>query len=145
MPEVDPSLTARFQRVDLVATGEFSQVYRVSNLHDPTVSSISPFPKRDDSPKPIHEQTCAVKKSKNPYTGLKGRERQLREVDILKALKGSDHIISFFDSWEENGHLYIRTEFCENGSLDAFLARVGLKARLDDFRIWKILLELSLV
>jgi mitosis inhibitor protein kinase SWE1 len=48
------------------------------------------------------------------------------------------------DSWENNGHLYIQTEFCEEGSLDGFLAQAGLKARLDDFRIWKILLELSL-
>lgn len=87
----------------------------------------------------------AVKKSKQPYAGLKDRERRIREVDVLKALTNSDHVISFVDSWEDSGHLYIQTEFCEEGSLDVFLAQVGLKARLDDFRIWKILLELSLV
>lgn len=53
--------------------------------------------------------------------------------------------MTFVDSWEEQGHLYIQTEFCEEGTLDVFLAQTGLKARLDDFRIWKILLELSVV
>lgn len=87
----------------------------------------------------------AVKKSKQPYFGLKDRERRIREVDILKSLTHSDHIIAFMDSWEQSGHLYIQTEFCEEGGLDVFLAQVGLKARLDDFRIWKILLELAVV
>lgn len=63
----------------------------------------------------------------------------------MKAVTNSDHIIAFTNSWEDSGHLYIQTEFCEEGSLDMFLAQVGLKARLDDFRIWKILLELTLV
>jgi mitosis inhibitor protein kinase SWE1 len=66
-------------------------------------------------------------------------------VAILKALGQSDHIVQLVDSWEEKNHLYMQTEFCEEGSLDLFLAQVGRKARLDDFRIWKILLELSLV
>lgn len=132
--------------VDPVATGEFSQVYRVSESQIfSTKSTTASGTTNDGSSTVSPTQIWAVKKSKNPYSGLKERERQIREVDILKALSGSEHIISFFDSWEEKGHLYIRTEFCEEGSLDAFLARVGVKARLDDFRIWKILLELTLV
>ncbi|KAE8379515.1 hypothetical protein BDV26DRAFT_165374 [Aspergillus bertholletiae] len=141
-PDVDPSLTSRFERVELVGTGEFSQVYRVSEPHNMSLSSIfscSPKP-----PKVMPEKVWAVKKTKQPYSGLKDRERRMREVDVLKALKNSDHVISFMNNWEDNGHLYIQTEFCEEGSLDVFLAQVGLKARLDDFRIWKILLELSM-
>ena len=53
--------------------------------------------------------------------------------------------MEYLDSWENNGRLYIQTEFCENGSLSSFLANAGNKARLDDFRVWKILLELCLV
>ncbi|RAH57904.1 kinase-like protein [Aspergillus piperis CBS 112811] len=140
-PDVDPSLNSRFERVELVGTGEFSQVYRVSEPHD---TSISTYPREMFPPKAVPEQVWAVKKSKQPYSGLKDRERRIREVDILKSLTNSDHIISFMNSWEENGHLYIQTEFCEEGSLDVFLAQVGLKARLDDFRIWKIMLELSM-
>lgn len=141
-PDVDPCLTSRFERVELVGTGEFSQVYRISQPNEVPLSIFSTTPK---SPKALHEQVWAVKKAKQPYSGLKDRERRIREVDTLKALTNFDHIISFTDSWENNGHLYIQTEYCEEGSLDVFLAQVGLKARLDDFRIWKILLELSTV
>lgn len=141
-PDVDPSLTSRFERVELIGTGEFSQVYRVSEPHLTSLSSI--FSNNQKSPKILPDQVWAVKKSKQPYSGLKDRERRMREVDVLKALTNSDHIISFMNSWEDNAHLYIQTDFCEEGSLDVFLAQVGLKARLDDFRIWKILLELSM-
>jgi mitosis inhibitor protein kinase SWE1 len=41
----------------------------------------------------VAHQVWAVKKSKQPYTGLKDRERRIREVDILKALVNSDHVV----------------------------------------------------
>jgi len=41
--------------------------------------------------------------------------------------------------------LFIQTEFCENGSLDLFLREYGNIERLDEFRVWKILVELTLV
>lgn len=143
--DVDSSLTSRFEKVELVGTGEFSQVYRVIRPRD-TSSQIFSIPSNEPkSPNALPDRVWAVKKSKQPYGGLKDRERRIREVDILKALTNSDHVIAFMDSWEQNGHLYIQTEFCEEGGLDVFLAQVGLKARLDDFRIWKILLELAAV
>jgi mitosis inhibitor protein kinase SWE1 len=144
--DVDQSLVSRFERVELVGTGEFSQVYRVA-----LPPETSPFHKmysissaRSSSRSSLPERVWAVKKSRHPYAGAKDRQRKIHEVDVLKALGHSDHILSFVDSWEEKNHLYIQTEFCEEGALDVFLAQVGLKARLDDFRIWKILLELSL-
>jgi len=63
---------------------------------------------------------------------------------VLKALGQSDHVVHLIDSWEDK-YLYIQTEYCEEGSLDIFLSQVGRKGRLDDFRIWKIMLELSMV
>lgn len=144
-PDVDSSLTSRFERVELIGTGEFSEVYRVSRPHGHSAPAVFSLPSSDPkSPTALPGQVWAVKKSKQPYLGLKDRERRIREVDVLKTLTHSDHIISFVNSWEDYGHLYIQTEYCEEGSLDAFLAQAGLKARLDDFRIWKILLELSL-
>lgn len=144
-PDVDSSLTARFEKVELIGTGEFSQVFRVSEPHGSPMQTVFSLPSGDPkSSTALPNQIWAVKKSKQPYIGLKDRERRIREVDVLKSLTSSDHVISFVDSWEDNGHLYIQTEFCEEGSLDVFLAQTGLKARLDDFRIWKILLELSL-
>jgi mitosis inhibitor protein kinase SWE1 len=148
--EVDSSLSARFEKVELIGTGEFSQVYKVS-----VPPEASPFRKVYSVSTPdglsrsstgmTEERVFAVKKARFPFTGLKDRQRKLKEVEILKALKHADHVVSFIDSWEDHnpGYLYIQTEFCEEGTLDVFLAQAGLKARLDDFRIWKILLELS--
>ncbi|KAJ6172404.1 hypothetical protein N7470_001471 [Penicillium chermesinum] len=143
-PDVDPCITARFEKVELVGTGEFSQVYKVSQPHGTSTPSIFSLPSQEPKSQALAHQVYAVKKSKQPYLGLKDRERRIREVDVLKTLVHSDHVVSFMDSWENNGHLYIQTEYCEEGSLDVFLAQAGLKARLDDFRIWKILLELAL-
>lgn len=145
-PDVDPSLTSRFENVELIGTGEFSQVFRVSQPRGEASSSVFSLPPTGPtSPDSLPNRVWAVKKAKQPYSGLRDRERRIREVDVLKVMANSDHIISFMDSWEDGGHLYIQTELCEEGSLDTFLAQVGLKARLDDFRIWKILLELAMV
>ncbi|KAK2750700.1 hypothetical protein FQN57_002773 [Myotisia sp. PD_48] len=143
-PDVDSSLTSRFEKVELVGTGEFSLVYCVTerpplNRQEHSLfSTPMTLTARNSNP-----SVWAVKKSKQPFTGAKDRQRRNNEVEVLRSLRNSDHIISFQDSWEENGYLYIQTEFCEEGSLDVFLSQAGLKARLDDFRIWKILLELS--
>lgn len=145
--EVDPVLTCRFDRIELIGTGEFSQVFRVSKKQE-LKSSRSYFPislSRVSSKPPLPDQVFAVKKTRHPYIGAKDRQRKLQEVKTLRALGQSDHTVELFDNWEDKGYLYIQTEFCEEGSLDAFLDQVGRKARLDDFRIWKIMLEMSLV
>ncbi len=87
----------------------------------------------------------AVKKSILPIQGDKDRKLRLKEVDVLRSLAGCDHILQLIDNWEENGSLYIQTEFCEEGNLNEFLKDVGAKGRLDDFRIWKIMLEVAQV
>jgi mitosis inhibitor protein kinase SWE1 len=133
--DVDTSLAARFTDVALYGNGEFSQVFRVEGRID---NPLAP------SHSPARGGVWAVKKAKKTFTGPRDRERKYREVEILKALTGNDHIISFVDDWESKGHLYIQTEFCEDGNLRDFSIRHGAKGRLDDFRIWKILLELSL-
>ena len=145
--EVDPALTARFDKADLIGTGEFSQVYRVSRKQNlKNVSSYFSEPLMRGSPKtPLPDQVWAVKKTRHAYIGPKDRQRKLQEVHALRALGHSDHTLEFIDSWEDRNHLYIQTEFCEEGGLDLFLDQVGRKARLDDFRIWKVMLELSLV
>lgn len=143
--EVDPILTSRFDKVDLIGNGEFSQVYRVTqNAEFKNSHSYFSIPQANSSPRtPMPERVWAVKKSRHAYIGPKDRQRKLQEVNTLRALGHSDHTVRLFDSWEDKNYLYIQTEFCEEGSLDSFLDQVGRKARLDDFRIWKILLELS--
>ncbi|KAL8710833.1 MAG: hypothetical protein Q9220_004636 [cf. Caloplaca sp. 1 TL-2023] len=144
--EIDSSLTSRFDKVELIGTGEFSYVYRVQKDQIPKSSrGFFSLPLSNKSPRtPLPDRVWAIKKSRQPYIGPKDRRRKLQEARTLKALGQSDHVVTLIDSWENKGHLYIQTEYCEEGSLDAFLDQVGRKARLDDFRIWKILLELTL-
>ncbi|KFY00615.1 hypothetical protein O988_03210 [Pseudogymnoascus sp. VKM F-3808] len=148
--EVDEVLTSLFETVEKIGGGEFSDVYRVTQRQVTLAKEQSFYLGTSDSPleggsppSPVPDRAFAVKKSRAPYTGAKDRQRKLQEVNVLKALGQSDHIIQLFDSWETNDHLYIQTEFCEEGTLQLFLRNVGMKGRLDDFRIWKILLELG--
>lgn len=145
--DVDASLTSRFDRVELIGTGEFSYVYRVKKAQESKrTRGYFSLPLSNGSPNtPLPDRIWAVKKSRHAYIGPRDRQRKLQEAKTLKALGQSDHVLQLFDDWEDKGHLYIQTEFCEEGSLDLFLGQIGRKARLDDFRIWKILLELSLV
>ena len=148
--DVDASLSTRFEKVELIGTGEFSQVYRVTESQPGRAASTQPTKTQPSKNRPTSEihfpdRVFAVKKSRHAYAGIRDRQRKLQEVTVLKSLKLCDHVVHFVDSWEDKNHLYIQTEFCEEGSLDMFLAQVGRKARLDDFRIWKVLLELCQV
>lgn len=134
--DVDTVLTSRFGSVHVSGVGEFSIVYRVT---DPLPDAPSA---RFRSPRSMGK-VWAVKKTKKPYTGAKDRAQKMKEVQLLETLRNSEHVIETVDTWEHKNHLYIQTEFCENGNLKDFLTRAGYKARLDDFRIWKILLEMS--
>lgn len=134
--DVDTTLTSRFGQVITSGIGEFSQVYRVEKPLGGTLSASQ----QQLSPT---KRVWAVKKSRKPYTGNRDRQRKMREVQILRALRGHEHIVELVDDWEAKGHLYIQTDFCENGNMKDFLMHAGFKGRLDDFRIWKILLELS--
>lgn len=133
--DVDTSLTSRFGLVSSIGAGEFSQVYKVEN----PVSGLA-APSSMASP---GSNVWAVKKSRRPYTGQRDRQRKMQEVKILQALRGQEHVVDFVDHWESKNHLYIQTEYCDNGNLKDFLLQTGFKGRLDDFRIWKILLELA--
>ena len=134
--DVDTSISSRFGKVAVYGVGEFSEVYRVENPLEEAVGH------HQGHVRPVGN-VWAIKKTKKPYIGQRDRERKLREVGILQALRGHEHIVGLSDSWESKNHLYIQTEFCENGNLRDFLTQTGFKGRLDDFRIWKILLELS--
>ncbi|KAG9244425.1 kinase-like protein [Calycina marina] len=144
-PEVDTALSSRFESIELIGSGEFSNVYKATK---PAVAISTPFcfgqsPSRSRTPPtPMPERVFAVKKSRQPFTGIRDRQRKLQEVEVLKALRHSDHVVDFIDSWEDKGYLYIQTEYCEEGSLDVFLNNIGNMGRMDDFRIWKICLEL---
>lgn len=145
--DVDPILLAKFIKVEPYGKGEFSEVYKVygtfATTSPPSYFNTSFGSKASQTIQP--DKVWVVKKSKVPYASIKARERKIREVSIMKSIGKSDHVVHLVDSWEARYHLYIQTEFCEEGDLEAFLARTGNKGRLDDFRIWKIMIELCSV
>jgi mitosis inhibitor protein kinase SWE1 len=163
--QVSDDFVQRFSEVKHIGSGEFSEVYQVveregdGHKRHPFIDSLDPpltpqlatpsrssafgsSPLRATGPVP---KMYAVKKSKSAVLSSHGRARRMEEVDILRDLGEHDHVIKFVESWEENGHLYIQTEYCENGGLDKFLSQHGHKGRLDEFRVWKVLVELCLV
>lgn len=135
-------LSQKFDSVSLIGSGEFSSVYTVTErVKKPANSAVILTP----------PNRYAVKKMKYPFAGPKARARRMEEVEVLRSLTeskrdedGRDFIVQLVDSWEYHGFLFIMTEYCENGSLDVFLAENGRIARLDDWRVWKILVELAL-
>lgn len=144
--DVDSSLYSRFDKVEQVGKGEFSTVYRVEkndgryDRFDVTSTTPQGTPRS-----PAKGQVFAVKKSRHPYQGNRDREIKLREAQILRALSNAEHVVHYVDDWEHQLHLYIQTEYCEEGNLEKFLGNIGFGGRLDDFRIFKILQDLCLV
>ncbi|KAI9675141.1 MAG: hypothetical protein M1829_003501 [Trizodia sp. TS-e1964] len=136
-PELDTSLLKRFKSVALVGSGVFSHVFRVTQ-ESPGFGVESPASAHK------RQEVFAVKRPKKTYSSNREYLQQKSEADILKELVGAPHVIQYVDSWSEGNRIYLQTELCEDGSLDKFLADAGRKSRLDDFRIWKILLELAM-
>lgn len=142
--DVDMVLNALFDNVEVVGKGEFSQVFRVTEMSE-SKKAATQYGTPGTPPTPSQARVFAVKKTRLPFFGAKDREAKLREVNILQALRGRPHVLQYVDSWEKQFHLYIQTEYCEEGSLSEFLGSVGSAGRLDDFRIWKIMVETSMV
>jgi len=147
------SLHSRFAETKHIGTGQFSEVYRVTEkqghshgLFTPGRSSESGFSSSPVEPEPRIPQVYAVKRAKNKFLGPRDRRERMLEVLILKELARHAHVVSYENHWiDEGGRLCIQTEFCEGGSLDKFLEQHGEKGRLDEFRVWKMLLELCMV
>lgn len=145
--ELDASLMARFGKVEPIGKGEYSMVYKVTDMgpsaRGAAYQGFFSTPTHHRTPSPPIGKAYAVKKLTSPIIGRRDRALRLREVYVLEKLRGCDHIVQLVKDWEDNDCLYIQTEFCEEGSLDRFLNYVGVRGRLDDFRIWKIMLEIS--
>ncbi|KAJ6625482.1 hypothetical protein B0H10DRAFT_2211808 [Mycena sp. CBHHK59/15] len=116
-----------FDEVDELGSGEFGKVIKVRS-------------------KTRETDVFAVKKSKR-FEGVRHRLRLREEVEILQHLTCcgvQPNVLTFVDSWEEDDVLYIQTELCELGNFAHFLWEYGrVFPRLDEARIWKIIVDLS--
>lgn len=127
----DYHLFEKFKNVCTLGEGQFSRVYQVTfaqNNRKYAVKAIQP----------------------NKYNTVK---RILQELQILDELsnsnldhEGKEYVIDFISSWKYQNAFYVMTEYCENGNLDGFLQEhiIAKNTRLEDWRIWKIIVELSL-
>ena len=65
----------------------------------------------------------AVKRSARPFASDAERRQALKEVWALSVLSGAaPSIVAYYDSWEEDAHLYIQTELCAGGSVDKYVS-----------------------
>ena len=133
------SLERRFRNVERLGSGEFNEVFSVE-APAPTPTALTGPP---SSTPPVMVK-YAVKASKTVSATARTRSRRDEEAAILAAIGKHEHIVELVGSWEDNGHLFIQMEYCENGSLDVFLQEYGQRSRLEEFRVWKVLTELAL-
>ncbi|CAK9436801.1 uncharacterized protein LODBEIA_P13230 [Lodderomyces beijingensis] len=104
----------------------------------------------------FNEEKFAVKRTKKPISGKLERKTILREIEALRSLntikdddaenmreeeEGKEYLVYFIEAWEFNNYYYIMTEFCEGGTVFDFLEQ-NKHYKIDEFRIWKILIEL---
>jgi mitosis inhibitor protein kinase SWE1 len=129
----------KFEESEIMGTGEFSEVYEVVERGTGAKYAVKRTRFAMTGPKERYSPSF----SHWFVNGADGRQRRLEEVRTLRDLGHHEHILELIDSWEQYDHLFIQTELCENGSLDVFLRDYGNIERLDEFRVWKILTELT--
>lgn len=127
----DSHLFEQFVDVRVIGEGEFSKVYQA------TLPDI--------------EKRIAIKSvTPNKHSPA---NRILQEIKLLAEIKenqldreGKEYVIDFISSWKNMDSFYIMTTYYENGNLDTFLQdQITIKKkRLEDWRIWKIIVELCL-
>lgn len=102
LSELEISRFAEEFKVDaFIASGCFGCVYKCTNYLD--------------------GMEYAIKKSAHPVA-CTNRERLARnEVFAHAALKSHRHIVTYYSSWIEDGHLFIQMEYCNRGSLETMI------------------------
>lgn len=128
----DSHLYEQFNNVHIIGEGQFSKVYQVT------------LPDTDRK----YAVKSVIPNKHNP------KARIIQEISLLAEInsttsddqEGKEYIINFISSWIEMDAFYIMTDYYENGNLDNFLEEyiISKKKRLEDWRIWKIIVELSL-
>jgi serine/threonine protein kinase len=118
------SLDNEFTNLDLIGEGAFSIVYRAKHLKDNTY--------------------YAIKKSKKQCTGIRDRENNMNEIKKLAIVSsgntGSEnHIVKYFDAWEEDNYFYIRTELCEK----TLKTHLSSEYTLGEAELWQLLFQVS--
>ncbi|KAG7400029.1 hypothetical protein PHYBOEH_007097 [Phytophthora boehmeriae] len=93
-----------------------------------------------------HNMLFAVKKSKQELRNDRERDLLTQEITILDKLKESphnfDHIVRYYQAWQENGFFYLQMELCDGGTLADFMAMRN-RETLPESYLWSILKDIS--
>ena len=66
----------------------------------------------------------------------------MNEIFAHSALIKHRHVVRYYNSWVENGRVYIQNEFCEGGSLAAKIAELRKNnLRFSEYDLKKIILQ----
>ncbi|GMM54957.1 tyrosine protein kinase [Maudiozyma humilis] len=128
----DDHLFEKFSNVTLLDEGHFSKVYQVTFAETQKKYAVK-----------------AISLNKRNSTG-----RILQEINLLAEIRdksqddaeGKEYVVDFVTSWKYQSSFYVMSDYYENGNLDKFLNEqiIAKNKRLDEWRIWKIIVELSL-
>ena len=73
------------------------------------------------------------------------RETLYNEVFALHCVMDSPYCVHLYEAWEEDSTMYIRTEFCGNGTLQELFDGMPDGAQLSSQQIWEFFTDIVLV
>jgi hypothetical protein len=100
-PNADTIYNSNYEHEISIGRGAFSDVYVSRRKLDGTL--------------------YAVKRVNAKFSGERTQQRVLKEVHALAVLRGCPNLIGYYDSWVEEGHLWIATELCLKENLYSFI------------------------
>lgn len=115
-------MSLEFREIELLGRGSFADAVKVSRKKDAKV--------------------FALKRTRTPFNGYRDRLRQLEEVEVLLNVGKNDYCIELIQAWEQVGHLYILTNYCDMGTLDAFMGRF-VESNIQEELVRKIFCDVS--
>lgn len=113
-------LFTQFEVIGKIGSGDFADVYEARSLAD--------------------GRHYAIKRTTMPFTSHSDRMRKLQEVRNHRMLPPHPNCVRYYDSWEEDGYLYIQTELCKE-SLNGVLERSD-DHKLPEHLVWAYLKDL---
>ncbi|CAH0494053.1 unnamed protein product [Peronospora farinosa] len=88
----------------------------------------------------------AIKKSKQELRNKRERYLLTQEIVALEKLNTSrhnfDHIVRYFQAWQEDGFFFLQMEVCEGGTLQEFMSKRNREALPENY-LWDIIRDVA--
>lgn len=116
-------LNMEFEIICKIGRGNFGDVYKVKSKLE-------------------KDQHYAIKRTLMPFSSEADRRRKLQEVKNHEMLPPHENCVKYYDSWEEDGYLYIQTELCKSNLNE--IIEIDDENKLPENTVWKYLIDLLL-